>query len=86
MKIQRLLVALTVVNLGLLVFALAQIQRAAAAQDVTPCSAVARSRSLMNKGEFERASSCTQRELEGTACRQARRLRTGRRAWSGGCC
>ena len=36
MKIQEFLVALTVVNLGLLTFALAQNQRAAAAQDVAP--------------------------------------------------
>ena len=36
MKTQKLLVALTIVNLGFLMFALAQIQRAAAAQDVAP--------------------------------------------------
>lgn len=33
---QRLLIALTVVNLGLLMVALAQIQRAGAAQDIAP--------------------------------------------------
>jgi hypothetical protein len=36
MKMQRLLTALTVLNLGLLMFALAQIQGAGAAQDVAP--------------------------------------------------
>jgi len=64
MKMQRVLTVLTVVNLGLLILALAQLQRAGAAQDIAP---VLRGRALEIVDDQGRVRASIKLEPAGTA-------------------
>lgn len=70
MKTQRLLIALTVINLVLLIHLLAE-SRPTGAQGVTPVLAVMRSKSSTNRDVSERVSTFSQ-QIQPLRCQVAR--------------